>query len=132
MSYANIQAALDTHLQAYSGPVTVFPSTRHRPKHGEAFLAAEFIPGRVRTVFLGADMQKEHQGQYRIYVRCPDVQAALAVIDGLRRHFPAGVNLTFDGLSVRIDKAEAAPNKGGLKFTNFPLSVFWRSYFKEN
>ena len=132
MSYSKIQAALDTHLQTYPGPVKVFPSTGHRLRHSEAFLASELIPGQVRTVFLGVDTQKEHRGQYRIYVRCPDIQSALSQIDGLRGHFPAGMELAFEDVSLRIDKAESIPNKGGLKFTNVPLSIYWRSYFKEN
>lgn len=131
MSYRKVQAALDAHLQAFPGPILVFPSTFHKPRHGEAFLSAEFIPGRANTVLLGPDTEKEHRGRYKISVRAVDTPAALRQIDDLRAHFASGTTLFFEGIQVVIEKSESDPDKGGLKFTNFPLSIVWRSYFKE-
>ncbi|MCG8492843.1 MAG: phage tail terminator-like protein [Sneathiellales bacterium] len=131
MSYQKIQAALDTHLQAYSGADLIFPSTLYMPRHGREFVAAEFIPGTVKTVFLGAESEKEHRGLYKLWVRSPSFQSALRLVDQLRAHFLPGQSLIFDGLKVFTETSEVEKGKGSLKFTNFPLVIQWRSYFKE-
>lgn len=129
MSYRKIQAALDTHLLAFTSTDVVFPSTTYQPRHDREFLVAHFLPGQVQTVLLGPGMPQEYRGIYQIDVRGLDVTASIDRIDALRSHFARGMTLTFEAQTLTVDKSEVGPNRGNLKHTNMPLSIFWRSYF---
>ncbi|USG59935.1 DUF4128 domain-containing protein [Sneathiella marina] len=134
MSYASLQAALDTHLLAYQSANIAFPGRPFRPTHGTAYLEVALLPDPAKSVLLGAQMPLHHSGTYRITVHDPDRQDALATVAALRRHFYPGLELTFEDQLVHLGVASLGSTVPGsapspLKQTSLPLSLQWRSYF---
>jgi len=129
MSYAKLQAALDTHLLAYQATEIAFPGRPYRVRHDTAYLEVALLPDPAKSVLLGAQMPLHHSGTYRITVHDPKRHSALVTVAALRSHFYPGLELSFDEQSVHLAVASLGTLKSPLKQTSLPLNLQWRSYF---
>lgn len=129
MSYANLQAALDTHLLILQATDIAFPGRPYRVAPGTAYLEVAQLPDPAKSVLLGAQMPLHHSGIYRITVHDPKWQSALATVAALRSHFYPGLELIFDEQSVHLGVASLGASQTSVKQTSLPLNLKWRSYF---
>ena len=129
MSYANIQAALDTHLLILQSTDIAFPGRPYRVVQDTPYLEVALLPDPAKSVLLGAQMPLHHSGVYRITVHDPERHNALETVAALRSHFYPGLELIFDDQPVHLGVASLGTLKPLLKQTSLPLNLQWRSYF---
>ncbi len=129
MSYRKIEAALETHLQAFGYGNVVYAASRYKPEKGAAYLVCSFLPGRVRRILLGDNEPKERKGALLLNIHEISPAAAMRLLSDLMAHFDSGQTLEFEGQKVDLELAEASPNRGNLLHSDIALRIGWRSYF---
>lgn len=129
MSYADLQAALDSHLLTYQSTDIAFGGRPFRPAHGTAWIQVDLLPDAAKAVLLGPQMPLHHSGIYRLTVHDPGRRDALMTVAALRTHFYPGLELSFNGQDLQVGVASLGTAKTPLKQTILPLDIRWRSYF---
>lgn len=129
MSYRKIEAALETHLQAFGYANVVFAASRFKPEKGKGYLVCSFLPGRVRRILLGISELKERRGALLLNIHETSPAAAMHLLDDLMIHFDSGQTLIFEGQKVDLELAEVSADRGNLLHSDIALRIGWRSYF---
>ncbi len=114
MSQPDIRAAFDQHLNETVGDThdVAWPNYGYEPTTGTPYLRPSIIPAEPGYAGSGRCGKNRERGVYQIDVNIPESQGrgpAETIAEELRAAFARGTVLTYNGISVRINKAYLSP-----------------------
>ena len=125
-----IRAAFVTKLQAFpSLPSVAWENISFTPTAGTTYLAPFLLPGEPIQAELGVAGQNRHTGIYQISIYAPagkGVSAINTLRDGLVDHFKRGTLLTYDGITVQVQKAWPGPMQQETGWIHTPITIRYR------
>lgn len=131
MSYANLQTALDTHLQTLTGlPTLQTENTRNVGRTGESFARATLLPARPTQASVGQHGRDLRRGLYQVDLFVPmdgGTASVNALADSVIEHFPRGLVLTASDTNVAIELAYREVGQRVEQFYMLPVIVVWWS-----
>jgi hypothetical protein len=131
MSYANLQAALDNHLQTLANlPPLQLENTRNIGRTGQSFSRATLLPARPSQLSVGAQGRDLRRGLYQIDLFVPTDDGATTanvMADEVIAHFPRGLVVSLDGTSVVVEMAYREVGQRVETFYMLPIMVVWWS-----
>lgn len=134
MSLANVRAALDARLEAYTPALSIaWENQGYKPAVGSAFVKVDLLPARTENPEFGAGANDVRvlRGIYQLRLNHPvnaGPSAAAALADALVAHFARGSSYTYGGTTVRLLKTPSvAPAYPDGAWYVTPISVEYRA-----
>jgi len=132
MTIRKIRIALETKLAALSGVwPTAYENSRFVPTTGTNWQRATLLPSPIQD-FAGTTTTRKYTGLFLINVFTEANKGVKAAEDyalSLLEHFPKGLILTQDSVTVRIEGPYVGVANSDEKWYNIPVWVPWFTYF---
>lgn len=139
MSYANIQAALETKLSTVVNvPAIAFENTKFDPTTDVPYLKTRFLPtDRSQKVLgVGADKKpiwQEYHGLFQIVINVPEGTGSKTtndLVNNIINVYEAATDLSFNGVYVTVKKAERTRGYNETPWFKTSVNIYWYSHSK--
>lgn len=128
----NISGALDGHLNTLSNlPPVAWANSDYSPSEGTTFLSVDLLTG--NTVNDTLNYRENHVGVYQVVVVAPAGEykaEAQGLADSIANHFLASRELTYNGLTLKINTASFSAGFIDGAWYQIPVTVNYRAYIQ--
>ncbi|MCB2186484.1 MAG: DUF4128 domain-containing protein [Deltaproteobacteria bacterium] len=134
--YGSLQAALDARLAAWASAATptlevAWENLAFTPPEDATWLRATFLPATPKQAGLGQEGWNVLKGVYQVSVFALSGEGpgpGREVADQLINHFPRGLQLEADGVTLEISRAWRAAPQDDEMWYHLPVSLEWFAY----
>ena len=127
--FNDIQAALDTRLNSISGGYDIaWPNIPYEPASGTSYLRPTYLPAETLQSSLGDDGKDFTVGIYQVDVFTTAGSGRTAITDTIADHFKRGTNLTYNGITLRVQSVSLLPVTIDGSWQISPVSISFYTY----
>lgn len=127
--FNDIQAALDTRLESMSGGYSIaWPNIPFEPEAGTVYLRPTFLPAETLQAALSDNGKDITVGIYQVDVFNPAGSGRSAIPDTIADHFKRGTNLTYNGITLRIQSVSILSATIDGSWQQVPVSISFYTY----
>lgn len=128
----NISGALDGHLNTMVDlPPVAWPNSDYSPSEGIIFLSVDLLTASTSNIDLS--YLENHAGVYQVTVVAPAEQykaESQALADKVADHFLSTRQLTYNGLTLKVDTASFSTGFIDGAWYQIPVSIAYRAYIQ--
>lgn len=122
--FNDMQAALDARLETLTGSYDIaWPNVPYEPVSGTTYLRPTFLPAETIQASMGDSGKDLTVGLYQVDVFSDAGSGRSSIPDAIANHFKRGTNLTYNGITLRVQSVSILPAVIDGSWQQTPVSI---------